>query len=317
MNWLTMLQTVVSTTLIYSTPFIFTSIGGVFSERGGIVNVGLEGIMTMGAFSSVVFNLLVAPIFGGLTPWISILIGGLVGGIFSLIHAVACINFRADHIVSGTVLNLMAPALGVFLLQAFFNQGQINISEQIGYWNFPLLSHIPIIGKIFFSQTTLPGFLAILIAIGAWYLLFKTKFGLRLRSVGENPQAADTLGINVYAMRYSGVIISGILGGIGGAVYAQSISGNYSVSTIAGQGFISLAAMIFGKWNPIGAMLASLLFGLSTSLSVVGTQFPGVKEIPSSFLQMAPYVVTIVVLALFLGKAVAPKADGINYIKTK
>lgn len=317
MNWLTMLQTVVSTTLIYSTPFIFTSIGGVFSERGGIVNVGLEGIMTMGAFSSVVFNLLVAPIFGGLTPWISILVGALVGGIFSLIHAVACINFRADHIVSGTVLNLMAPALGVFLLQAFFNQGQINISEQIGYWNFPLLSHIPIIGKIFFSQTTLPGFLAILIAIGAWYLLFKTKFGLRLRSVGENPQAADTLGINVYAMRYSGVIISGILGGIGGAVYAQSISGNYSVSTIAGQGFISLAAMIFGKWNPIGAMLASLLFGLSTSLSVVGTQFPGVKEIPSSFLQMAPYVVTIVVLALFLGKAVAPKADGINYIKTK
>lgn len=318
MNWETIFQTIVSTTLIYSTPLIFTSIGGVFSERGGIVNVGLEGIMTMGAFSSVVFNLIVAPSFGNeITPWFSIFIGGLVGAIFSLLHAVACINFRADHTISGTVLNLMAPALSIFLLQALFYQGQVNIDAQIGYWNVPLLSNIPIIGKIFFSQTSLPGFFSIAVAIASWYLLFKTKFGLRLRSVGENPQAADTLGINVYKMRYSGVILSGLLAGIGGAVYAQSISGNFSVSTIAGQGFISLAAMIFGKWNPIGAMLASLLFGLSTSLSVVGTQFPGIKEIPPSFLQMAPYVVTIVVLALFFGRAVAPKADGVNYIKTK
>ncbi|MCG6977956.1 ABC transporter permease, partial [Lactococcus lactis] len=218
---------------------------------------------------------------------------------------------------SGTVLNLMAPALGVFLLQVFYQQGQINISEQIGYWNVPLLSNIPVIGKIFFSQTSLPGFLAIVVAILAWYVLFKTRFGLRLRSVGENPQAADTLGINVYAYRWAGVLLSGVLGGVGGAIYAQAISGNFSVSTIAGQGFISLAAMIFGKWNPIGAMLSSLLFGLFTSLAVVGGQIPGIKEIPSSFLQMAPYVFTIIVLALFLGKAIAPKADGVNYIKSK
>jgi simple sugar transport system permease protein len=230
---------------------------------------------------------------------------------------VATVNLRADHIVSGTVLNLMAPALGVFLLQVFYQQGQININEQIGYWNVPLLSNIPVIGKIFFSQTSLPGFLAIVVAILAWYVLFKTRFGLRLRSVGENPQAADTLGINVYAYRWAGVLLSGVLGGVGGAIYAQAISGNFSVSTIAGQGFISLAAMIFGKWNPIGAMLSSLLFGLFTSLAVVGGQIPGIKEIPSSFLQMAPYVFTIIVLALFLGKAIAPKADGVNYIKSK
>ncbi|QSR13080.1 ABC transporter permease [Lactococcus sp. LG606] len=317
MNIVDTLQIIVANMLIYSTPLIFTSIGGVFSERGGIVNVGLEGIMTMGAFSSVVFNLTFTETFGGMTPWLSILFGAFIGGIFSLIHAVATINFHADHIVSGTVLNLMAPALGVFLIQTFYNAGQVNITNQIGYWNFPVLSKIPVIGQIFFSQTSLPGFLAILVAFLSWYLLFKTKFGLRLRSVGENPQAADTLGINVYLMRYAGVIISGILGGIGGAIYAQSISGNFSVATIAGQGFISLAAMIFGKWNPVGAMLASLLFGLSTSLAVVGGQIPVIKEIPSAFLQMAPYVVTIIVLAAFLGKAVAPKADGVNYIKTK
>lgn len=317
MNIVNLLQIVVANMLIYSTPFIFTSIGGVFSERSGVVNVGLEGIMVMGAFSSVVFNLTFASTFGHATPWLSILFGAFIGGVFSLLHAVATVNFRADHIISGTVLNLMAPALGVFLITVIYNQGQVNINEQIGYWNFPLLTSIPVIGKIFFTQTSLPGFLAILVAFIAWYVLFKTRFGLRLRSVGENPQAADTLGINVYFYRYAGVILSGVLGGVGGAVYAQSISGNFAVSTIVGQGFISLAAMIFGKWNPIGAMLASLLFGLSTSLSVVGGQIPGVKDIPQQFLQMAPYVVTIVVLVLFLGKAVAPKADGVNYIKSK
>ncbi|GBG97341.1 ABC transporter permease [Lactococcus termiticola] len=317
MNIVNMLQIIVSNMLIYSTPFIFTSIGGVFSERGGIVNVGLEGIMTMGAFSSVVFNLTFAGSFGAATPWLSVIFGALIGGIFSLLHAVATINFRADHIISGTVLNLMAPALGVFLLQVIYNQGQVNINTQIGYWNFPGLTHIPVIGKIFFTQTSLPAFLAIIVAILSWWILFKTKFGLRLRSVGENPQAADTLGINVYLYRYMGVIISGILGGIGGAFFAQAISGNFAVTTIAGQGFISLAAMIFGKWNPIGALLASLLFGLSTSLAVVSAQIPGVNHIPSTFLQMLPYIITIVVLAAFLGKAVAPKADGINYIKSK
>jgi simple sugar transport system permease protein len=147
--------------------------------------------------------------------------------------------------------------------------------------------------------------------------LFKTRFGLRLRSVGEHPQAADTLGINVYLMRYSGVMISGVLGGFGGAVFAQQISVNFSGSTIAGQGFIAMAAMIFGKWNPIGAMLASLFFGLSQSLSVVGTQIPVISSIPSVYLQIAPYVLTILVLAIFLGKSTGPKANGINYIKSK
>ncbi len=149
-----------------------------------------------------------------------------------------------------------------------------------------------------------------MIAVLAWVIIFKTKFGLRLRSVGENPQAADTLGINVYAMRYSGVLISGLLGGMGGAVFAQSISGNFSAGTIVGQGFISMAAMIFGKWNPLGAMGASLFFGFAQSLSIIGAQLPVISSIPPVLLQIAPYLLTIIVLVVFLGKASGQKQTG-------
>ncbi|MFC6315272.1 ABC transporter permease [Lapidilactobacillus achengensis] len=318
MNWVSIVAIIISSTLVYSTPLIFTALGGTFSERGGIVNVGLEGIMVMGAFSSVVFNLTFAGSLGKATPWIAALVGGVVGVIFSLLHAVATINFRADHIISGTVMNLMAPALGVFLVKAMYAKGQTdNIEQNFGYFSFPGLSKIPVLGPIFFKDTSLMAYVAILVAVFAWWLMFKTKFGLRLRSVGENPQAADTLGINVYGYRYAGVLISGFLGGIGGAVFAQSISGNFSVGTIVGQGFISMAAMIFGKWNPIGAMGAALFFGFAQSLSIIGGQLPGINKIPSVYLLIAPYILTILVLVFFLGKATAPKADGTNYIKSK
>lgn len=318
MSLTTILALMVSSMLIYATPLIFTSIGGTFSERGGIVNVGLEGIMVMGAFSGVVFNLEFVSTFGKATPWLAVLVGGIVGILFSIIHAAATINFRADHVISGTVLNLMAPSLAVFLTKVLYNKGQTdNIQESFGKFNFPLLSDIPIIGQIFFKNTSILGYIAILVAFVSWFVLFKTRFGLRLRSVGEHPQAADTLGINVYLMRYLGVMISGFLGGMGGAIYAQSISVNFAVTTILGPGFIALAAMIFGKWNPIGAMLASLFFGLSQSLAVIGGQLPLLASIPKVYLQIAPYVLTVVVLAVFFGQAVAPKADGVNYIKSK
>ena len=312
MNFVTMLSLLVSSMLIYAAPLIFTSIGGAFSEHAGVVNVGLEGIMVMGAFSGVVFNLTFESTFGSLTPWLALLVGGVVGVVFSLIHALATINFRADHVVSGTVLNLMAPALAIFLVKAFYGKGQTdNIQVSFGKFNFPILSDIPVLGDIFFKHTSIMGYIAVAFAFLAWFIMFKTKFGLRLRSVGEHPQAADTLGINVYLMRYYGVMISGFLGGVGGAIYAQSIS------TIIGPGFIALAAMIFGKWNPIGAMLSSLFFGLSQSLAVIGSQLPFLSHVPAVYLQIAPYVLTIIVLAVFFGQAVAPKADGINYIKSK
>lgn len=318
MSITTMLALLVSSMLIYAAPLIFTSIGGVFSERGGVVNVGLEGIMVMGAFSGVVFNLEFADQFGAVTPWFALLVGGVVGMIFSLLHAVATVNFRADHVVSGTVLNLMAPALAVFLVKAIYGKGQTdNLRQTFGRFDFPGLSQIPVIGDIFFKSTSLLGYLAIAFSFLAWFILFKTRFGLRLRSVGEHPQAADTLGINVYLMKYYGVIISGFLGGVGGAVYAQSISVNFSITTIVGPGFISLAAMIFGKWNPVGAMLSSLFFGLSQSLAVIGTQLPFLQGVPTVYLQIAPYLLTIIVLASFFGQAVAPKADGVTYVKSK
>lgn len=318
MNMVSMLALIASSTLVFSTPLIFTAVGGSFSEHSGVVNVGLEGIMVMGAFSSVVFNLTFADTFGKATPWIALLVAGVVGVAISALHAVATINFRADHIVSGTVINLLAPALSVFLVKAIYAKGQTdNIAQSFGYFTFPAISKIPVIGPILFKDTSIMAYIAIVVAIIAWWIQFKTKFGLRLRSVGENPQAADTLGINVYGYKYAGVLISGLLGGIGGAVFAQSISGNFSAGTIVGQGFISMAAMIFGKWNPIGAMGAALFFGFAQSLSIIGGQLPVISKIPSVYLQCAPYVLTIVVLVLFLGKAVGPKENGTNYIKSK
>lgn len=318
MNFVTVLALIVSSTLVYSAPLIFTALGGAFSENSGIVNVGLEGIMTMGAFTSIVFNLSFASTFGTATPWLGALLGGIVGIIFSLLHAVATVNWRADHVISGTVLNLMAPPLAVFLVKAIYNKGQTeNINQNFGYFSFPVLANIPVIGPIFFKNTSAPAWVAIVLSIFLYWVLYKTRFGLRLRSSGENPQAADTLGINVYKMRYAGVLISGFLGGIGGAVFAEAIAGNFSVSTIAGQGFMALAAMIFGRYNPIGAMLSSLFFGFAQSLSIIGDQIPGISSLPSVYLQIAPYVLTIIVLVVFFGKTVGPAADGQNYIKSK
>ncbi len=282
----TILQLVISSTLVYSAPLIFTALGGTFSERAGVVNVGLEGTMIMGAFAGVVFNLTFAGQFGGLTPWLGLLAGAVIGLIFSLLHAVATVTLRADHIVSGTVMNLMAPALGVYLIKLMYGKGQTSmIAENFGYWNVPVLSKIPVIGTIFFTKTSSTAWVAIIIAFVASWVLFKTRFGLRLRSVGENPQAADTLGLNVYALRYTGVLISGVLGGIGGALFAQSIAGNFSASTIVGQGFMSMAAMIFGRWNPVGAMAAALFFGFSQSMAIVGAQLPVLNQVPSVYLQ--------------------------------
>lgn len=318
MSIVTILSILVSSMIVYAAPLIFTSIGGAYSEHAGVVNVGLEGIMVMGAFSGIIFNLTFEPELGSLTPWLSLIVAAGIGVLFSLIHAVATIHFRADHIVSGTVLNLMAPPLAVFLVKAMYNKGQTdNIKVAFGKTSIPVVSKIPVIGDIFFNNASIIGWVAILFSFLAWFIMFKTKFGLRLRSVGEHPQAADTLGINVYRMRYLGVMISGALAGIGGAIYAQSVSVNFAVTTIVGPGFIALAAMIFGKWNPIGAMLASLFFGASQSLAVIGNQLPLLKGIPSIYLQIAPYVLTMVVLAAFFGQAVAPKADGVNYIKSK
>lgn len=318
MNVISILQILVTSSLMYSTPLILTAIAGTFSERSGVVNIGLEGIMVMGAFGAAVFNLALFETFGDATPWIATLFGGVIGILFSVIHAVATVNLRADHVVSGTALNLLAPGLAVFLVRVFYGKAQTGpLSESFGITSIPLLKDIPIIGDIFFTNVTPLGYIAIIIGFIGWVVLFKTPFGLRLRAVGEHPVAAETVGINVYLYKYAGVLISGFLGGMGGAIQAQAISNEFGALVISGQGFMAMAAMIFGKWNPIGVTFAAIFFGFAQSLSRVGHYIPIIQDIPVIFLQVLPYVLTIIILVAFIGKSEAPEALGRPYIKSK
>lgn len=310
------LMIIVPTTLLWAAPLIFTALGGTFSERSGVINIGLEGLMVIGAFTAIVFNLSFADVLGAWTPWISLLVAMLAGVIFSAIHAVASITFRADQTVSGVAINLLAVGVTLFLVKFIYDKGQTDIiQESFSKIDIPLLSDIPFIGPIFFSNTYYTSFVAIIFAVVAWYVIYKTKFGLRLRSVGEHPMAADTMGINVTKMRYYGVLLSGALGGIGGGVYAQAISSDFGHATISGQGFMALAAMIFGKWHPLGAMGAAIFFGFAQSLSIIGSSLPLLENIPNVYLLVAPYVLTIIALTGFIGRADAPKASGVPYVK--
>lgn len=311
------LQSIIPTALFFSAPLIFTALGGVFSERTGVINIGLEGLMVMGAFVGVVFNLTFSDALGPWTPWVSILVAMVISSAFSLIHAVASVSLRADQVVSGVAINMLALGIGLFLTKEIYGKGQTeSVSEQFFTKDVPLLSDIPIIGPLFFQGMYMTTYLAIFIAIVAWFLIYKTPFGLRLRSVGEHPTAADTNGISVYKMRYVAVLISGALGGLGGSVYALTIALNFSATTISGQGFMSLAAVIFGKWHPLGALGAAIFFGLAQSLSVVGSSIPFLGNVPDVYMQIAPYVLTILALAGFIGRAEAPKANGVPYIKS-
>jgi len=307
---------VIPSSLLWAAPLIFTALGGNFSERAGVVNIGLEGLMVMGAFSSIVFNLTFADSLGAWTPWIALVVAMVVGALFSLLHAVASITFRADQTVSGVAINLLAAGLAMFLVKLIYGKGQTDtIQYSFKKIDIPVLKDIPVIGELFFMNTYWTSYLAIIVAVIAWFVMYKTPFGLRLRSVGEHPMAADTMGINVIKMRYIGVLLSGAFGGVGGAVFAQSITNDFTHATISGQGFMALAALIFGKWNPLGAMGAALFFGFAQSLSIVGSSFPFLKDIPNVYLLIAPYVLTIIALTGFIGRAEAPKASGVPYIK--
>lgn len=311
-----LLQSIIPPALFFSAPLIFTALGGVFSERSGVVNIGLEGLMVMGAFVGIVFNLTFADVFGVWTPWISIIIATIVSAIFSIIHAVASVSFRANQVVSGVAINFLALGLGVFLTKQWFGKGQTDMVSQPFYTtDIPVLANIPIIGPILFQNIYVSSYLAIILAFVAWYILYKTPFGLRLRAVGEHPMAADTNGINVSKMRYIAVIVSGSMGGLGGSVFALTIALNFSHATIVGQGFMALAAVIFGKWHPLGAMGAALFFGFAQSLSVIGGGIPLLADVPQVFLLIAPYALTILALAGFIGRAEAPRANGEPYIK--
>lgn len=318
MSFLEVLYFIIPSAIFYAAPLIMTAIGGVFTERSGVVNIGLEGIMIIGAASSIIFNLFFADQLGDLTPWVGLIVAMVFGIVLSLVLAVAAVSLRADQTVSGVALNMLGLAVSVFTVKLIYDKGQTDsITERFSRFDIPVLSDIPVLGKLFFTDVYATSIFAIGVALIAWFVIYKTPFGLRLRAVGEHPMAADTMGINVTKIRYIAVMISGALGGIGGAIYAQAISGNFGQSTISGQGFMAIAAMIFGKWRPLGALGAALFFGFAQALSVVGSSIPFVQDVPSVYLNILPYALTILALAGFIGKANAPKASGMPYIKGK
>ncbi len=296
----------ISITLMYSTPLALAAMGGVISERSGVVNIGIEGMMSIGALAGAAVGY-----FSG-NPWLGLLFAGIAGGLMSLFHAVASITFRADQTVSGIALNLIGPGLALYLSRHFFGGATLTL---------PVPKKLP---KIFDSQhlqgTAFSNFnldvtviLAAIVVTLTWFLLYKTKWGLRIRAMGEHPQAVDTLGVSVYKTRYFCVILSGILAGLGGGTMTLAIISQFTPTAISGQGFIALAAVIFGKWRPFGAYAACLLFGFSQALVVM--LGGGNLSVPSTLLAMIPYVLTIVMLILFVGRSSAPKASGVPYEK--
>ncbi len=292
-------------TLMYATPLIFGALGGVISERSGVVNIGIEGMMTVGAFTGAAVSY-----FTG-NPWLGFLAAGATGGLIALLHAVASITFKADQTISGIAINLIGPGFALFFCRLMFDNATMTK---------PAATLPKLFGENAFADSSFKNMnvditviLALVCAAALWFFLYKTKWGLHVRAVGEHPAAADTLGINVTRTRYLCVIFSGILAGFGGASMTLAIISQFTPTAISGQGFIALAAVIFGKWTPWGAYGACMLFGFAQALTVVlgGGNF----AVPSQILAMLPYVLTIVVLILFVGRSVAPKEDGVPYEK--
>ncbi len=306
-------------TMIFTIPLLIVALGGMFSERSGVVNIALEGIMTMGAFCSILFiNFLQGNMSGQPLLLLAVVVAALSGMIFSLLHAYAAINMSADQVISGTALNMFAPAFAIFVARLVTpnKTQQVQFDNTFFIRKVPVLGDIPVIGPLLFQNAYITTYLGILILIVSAIVLYKTKFGLRLRACGEHPQAADSVGINVYKTRYAGVMISGALGGIGGLVFVIPTSTNFN-ATVAGYGFLALAVLIFGQWHPMKILYSAFFFGLMKTIAASYSGIPILKTlgIPNSFYKMIPYIATIVVLAFTSKKSQAPKAAGTPYDK--
>ncbi len=289
-------------------PIALAALCGVISERSAVINIAIEGIMLMAALTAVVSATLAHSLLVG------VLVALLTGALVAAVHAVLVIRFKVDQIVSGVAINIFGSGMTSFISNRYLeaNIDLLNNSGTYPVITVPVLSRIPILGPILFQNSPIV-YLALLLVIGMHILLFYTPWGLRTRAVGEHPRAADTLGINVFLTRYINVIIGGMIAGLGGAYFTIGSVGRFDMDMTAGKGFIGLAAMIFGNWTPIGAFLSSLLFGFADSLQVK-MQILSVP-IPTQFLQMAPYIVTMIVLTGIVGRAIPPAADGAVYEK--
>ena len=333
-------------TMLYAVPLMIVALAGVFAERSGIINLALEGIMIFGAFIGVLFvrsmqefDVFVNAVREG--NWLTLqglelmamAVAAIMGAIFSLLLSFASINLKADQTIGGTALNLMAPALVLFLVRIIANQNTLQMQTggaaswfmiKKSTFGIEKSTDIGFLGETFLNKVYLATYICILLFVLLSILLYKTKFGLRLRACGENPQAADSLGINVYHMRYAGTTISGALAGMGGFVYSLTTANCTANGDVAGFGFLALAVMIFGNWKPLNISLASLLFGLFkciaaayTTIDINGDGIFLLAEIgiSSHLYRMLPYLVTLIVLAFTSKKSRAPKAEGIPYDK--
>ncbi|WP_105619313.1 ABC transporter permease [Vallitalea okinawensis] len=307
------LTSIIPLGIAYTAPLLIIALGGLYSERSGIVNIGLEGLMGMGAFATAVFIALTQSTLGVASVWIGLLVGALAGGLLSYLHAFASVSMRANQVISGTAINILSAALTVYLARAITGSGNVQIIQKFSKSDVAGLSSIPVIGPLFFSNAYITTYIVMAIVIFSWYMLYKRPFGLRLRACGENPQAADSMGINVQKMRYIGVIISGALAGLGGAIVITTYSGEFSNLTFNGLGFLALAALIFGKWNPWGVLGASLFFGFAKTLASMTLIFDNLKDMPNILFNTFPYVVTLIALMLFSKNAAGPKAAGEPY----
>ncbi|MCS7069040.1 MAG: ABC transporter permease [Meiothermus sp.] len=293
-------------TLRQAAPLLLTALGGLFSERSGVVNIALEGMILFGAAAAAITVNRIEVATGGLEafwiPWVGLLVGALVGGLVGLVHAVASIKYRADQIVSGTAINIAALGAPSIVLQVLYNNTSTSQEVQNRLPNVDL-------GP---SSVSILVIFAFLLVPVVWWVLFKTPWGLRLRAVGEHPEAAETMGVNVIRMRYTAVILSGVLAGIAGAYLSIGFLNQFIRAMSAGAGFIALAALIFGKWHPFGVLGATLLFGFAQALAI---QLQGGDILPATIVQALPFILTMLVLAGFIGRSRPPAAVGKPYDK--
>jgi ABC-type uncharacterized transport system permease subunit len=297
---------VLRSTLRQSTPITLGALCGIFCERSGIVNIAIEGMMLMSAFTGYYANVYLTALPLWLRLIVSIIVAALTGGLTSAIHAVLCIRFKVDHIISGTVINILAIGLtGYFYVHGVQTEGKLQPIH------IPLLADVPIVGEVLFNNGPIT-YMALILVFAVSFVLWRTTWGLRMRAVGEHPRAADTVGINVYRMQYTNVIIGGCIAGLGGAFLTLEAVGSFERLMTNGRGFIALAAMIFGKWTPFGSLGAALLFGFANALQTQ-LQFTGGINIPHQFIGMLPYLLTVIVLAGFVGRARPPANVGKPY----
>lgn len=307
----TTIQQIAPYAIVFTIPLLITALGALFSERSGVVNIGLEGLMVVGSFTGALVILKMQQLMPGnpMAIWIGLLVAMVAGLLFSLLHAFASINLSANQIISGTAINMIAGALTVFLARNMTGSGNIRISNGFRPFDVPFLSDIPIIGSLLFTRTYPSTWLVLIILVISTFVLYKTPFGLRLRACGEHPHAAEAAGISVRKMRYMGVMISGAFSGLGGAVIIVTFGGEFT-GTVAGLGFLALASLIFGQWKPMGILAATLFFGFATTVANVSQVIPTLAVFPPVLLKIFPYVVTLIALIVFSKSSQAPKAVG-------